>query len=147
MPPSSSPCLSLWQPWAQLIFEGVKIHETRSWPAPPDLVGRRLYIHAASRHVGPAEMTPVLQHLVSVVFADRVEPLAYGALLGSVRVIDCRRCEDTTPASREDEHAGNWARGRWAWLLGDPRAFAVPRPIRGQQRLWYCDRPELLREA
>lgn len=41
--------LSLWQPWASLVVEGVKTIETRSWPAPQSLIGQRIAIHAAAQ--------------------------------------------------------------------------------------------------
>lgn len=41
------PVLSLHQPWASLIAIGAKRYETRSWPAPRALTGRRIAIHAA----------------------------------------------------------------------------------------------------
>lgn len=41
--------ITLWQPWASLIAEGVKTIETRSWKAPDSLIGERIAIHAAAR--------------------------------------------------------------------------------------------------
>jgi activating signal cointegrator 1 len=41
------PALSLHQPWASLIAIGAKRFETRSWPAPKAMIGRRIAIHAA----------------------------------------------------------------------------------------------------
>ena len=41
--------LTIWQPWASLIAEGVKTIETRSWPAPESVIGDRIAIHAAKR--------------------------------------------------------------------------------------------------
>lgn len=45
--------LSLHQPWASLIAEGVKTIETRSWRAPQSMVGQRFAVHAAKRMPEP----------------------------------------------------------------------------------------------
>ena len=37
--------LTLWLPWASLVAAGLKTSETRSWPPPRDLIGKRLAIH------------------------------------------------------------------------------------------------------
>jgi hypothetical protein len=44
------PVLSLYQPWASLVALGIKTIETRSWPAPKTVIGRRIAIHAAKRN-------------------------------------------------------------------------------------------------
>src|SRR5258707_11629152 len=43
--------LTLYQPWASFIAIGVKPFETRSWPPPTWLIGKRIAIHAAKRAV------------------------------------------------------------------------------------------------
>ena len=43
--------ISLWQPWAQLVADGVKHYETRSWKPPRHLLGKRIAIHSAKRKV------------------------------------------------------------------------------------------------
>ena len=43
--------ITLHQPWASLIALGIKTVETRSWPAPARLVGRRIAVHAGKRLV------------------------------------------------------------------------------------------------
>lgn len=43
------PALTLHQPYAGLIAEGRKVQETRDWPPPRGLVGRRIAIHAAKK--------------------------------------------------------------------------------------------------
>ena len=41
--------ISLHQPWASLIAEGIKTIETRNWAPPKALIGQRIAIHAAKR--------------------------------------------------------------------------------------------------
>ena len=47
--------ITLWQPWASLIADGVKQYETRSWKPPWHLVGKRIAIHAAKRKITEQE--------------------------------------------------------------------------------------------
>ena len=42
------PAITLHQPWATLIAEGIKTVETRSWFPPVKLLGRRIAIHAGA---------------------------------------------------------------------------------------------------
>ena len=41
------PVLSIWQPWASLIAHGIKTIETRNDPAPQELIGQRIAVHAS----------------------------------------------------------------------------------------------------
>lgn len=43
------PAITIWQPWATLIIEGLKPFEFRGWPAPRAHWGKRVAIHAAAR--------------------------------------------------------------------------------------------------
>lgn len=99
--------LTLWQPWASLVIEGVKTIETRSWPCPPTLIGERIAIHAAAKrprsewfgHYGPPEGDPRDRYEMDGCYRSTesaaggdflyewVGPL--GAVLGTARVIEC----------------------------------------------------------
>lgn len=46
--------ISLWQPWAHWIAEGIKTIETRTHDRFKGLVGQRIAIHAAKRYDGHA---------------------------------------------------------------------------------------------
>ena len=48
--------ISLWQPYASLIAEGIKVQETRNWAPPKHLIGERIAIHAAKRRLTKAEL-------------------------------------------------------------------------------------------
>jgi hypothetical protein len=55
--------LTLWQPWATLIAEGVKPFEFRRWPAPQWIWGQRIAIHAGARRVRPREIDDLIASL------------------------------------------------------------------------------------
>ncbi len=57
--------LTLWQPWATLVAEGLKPFEFRSWPAPSRLIGQRIAIHAGARSMRPNEINDLLNRLGS----------------------------------------------------------------------------------
>ena len=42
--------LTIWQPWAHFIAEGIKRVENREWTPPADLVGTWFAIHAGKRY-------------------------------------------------------------------------------------------------
>ena len=45
-------CISLWEPWASAIAEGLKTVETRGRPAPSTVIGQRIGIQAAMTDKG-----------------------------------------------------------------------------------------------
>ena len=47
--------ISLWQPYASLIADGVKTKETRSWFPSREALGKRIAIHASKRKPTHAE--------------------------------------------------------------------------------------------
>jgi len=104
--------LTVRQPWASLIISGEKSIENRA---------RRtnyrglLLVHAGRRDDPPMECAGALPR---------------GAIIGSVRLVDCVR-----------DSPSEWAVvGAWHWVLADPRAFDTPIPCTGQLGLW---RPSL----
>jgi hypothetical protein len=55
--------LTIWQPWATLIAEGLKPYEFRGWVAPARFVGQRIAIHAGARTVRTNEVYQLLLQL------------------------------------------------------------------------------------
>lgn len=139
--------LPLWQPWASLVAIEAKRIETRHWPAPQRLIGKRIAIHATKteREMWVVGTSPFADRLISALEAGTLVEvdgkLPLGALIATA-VID--RCSEMTPESiaalRErdpDEHAfGYYAPGRFAWVLRDVERLAVPVPFRGSQGIF-----------
>lgn len=109
-------CLSVRQPWAQLIAQGRKTIELRTW---------------ATRYRGP---------IVIVAGKARGGPRAAdwrdvdgprGAAIAIAELVDCR------PARRSDARAACTAPedGEWAWVLRDVQPIA-PVPQRGRLGLY-----------
>jgi hypothetical protein len=68
--------------------------------------------------------------------------LPRGVLLGTAVIVEAIRTDHRQPGP-VDLVAGDWARGRWAWQLGDVRALEHPVPWRGKQG-WFAVPEEVL---
>ena len=162
--------LTLWQPWASLIAEGVKTIETRSWPAPKDLVGERFAIHAAAkmtreqRSIAYADPIGRALNDVGIMLGGDCAALPLGAVVATARLAACLPMVPwNDPQQRNGEHRlfvdersiwrtnprgggplnmttqlpyGDFAPGRWGWLLADVEKLPEPVPAKGRQRLW-----------
>ena len=119
--------LTICQPYAALIVTGEKLVENREWPT--NYRGR-LLIHAGKSR----------QWLVDEVFAERGDPLVFGAAVGDARLADVLHIDRIQrgeydakyPWLREHMHA----HGTWCWVLQDVRRYAQPLPWKGAQGLW-----------
>lgn len=131
-------CLSLWQPWASLIAAGVKQVETRHWYTP---YRGRIAIHAAKKLVSDCGV------LLDELCIDEFGPhwrsvLPRGEIVCIARLVACERMlhpEYPTPhgyPSKEELICGNWAQGRFAWLLDDIQPLKPTVPYRGLQGLF-----------
>lgn len=119
---SETRVLSLHQPWASLIAEGLKYIETRPWPFPEKLLGCTLYIHATQwvpwskktvdagkraawmAHVMPKAMTDVMR-------ANGIEyPLLWASKLPRGAVV--AKCVPTASLPMLDIRASREALGR-----------------------------------
>lgn len=133
-------CLSLTQPWATLTMIGAKKIETRSWKTSyRGLLG----IHAAKTFPKVARETctrePFNRTLIAAGFRS-VADLPFGALLGTVQLVDCVPVEYVRPTISSNEYAfGDYSDGRWAWKLEDPRPFKEPIVMKGALGLWNAD--------
>lgn len=130
-PASPLKALTIRQPWAQLIVDGVKRYETRDWRPLTIDVGGRFAIHAAVTIDGAAcarfgydEWTIPAGVVVAVVRLLDVIPTSEGPHL-----------ED--PVERDRELAmGDWGADRWAWRLEVVDRLAQPVPAVGRLGLW-----------
>ena len=123
-------CLSIRQPWAELIVRGVKDVENRGWPTEHR---GALLIHAG-RTWDRSDFD--MGYLAPDALGDdgglAPEDCVFGAILGVVELVDCTL-----------EQASPWHLGDCCgWYLANPRRFETPVPYKGQLRLF--DVPEHL---
>ena len=147
--------LTLHQPWASLVADGIKKVETRSWPPPISLVDERFAIHAGLQISGtdfgltaddPKAMprgavvcTVVLETAYRVAYlkyhkynSERLPYAMFGKTIPGVAPVH---------ASIEIDRYGDFSPGRWVWLLRDIEKLDPPIPARGRQRLWNWEMP------
>ena len=158
--------ITLWQPWATLVADGVKDKETRSRsPASMGLpywwCGQQLAIHAAKA------APKTLQHggINGRTYDRMVESYGYqwqdliprGSVLATVTlscahpvqgVVDTATgLQAVFPLSHElcsqcgrrlvaVDPYGDFSPGRWIWMLTDLKKLDVPVPAQGHQGIW-----------
>jgi activating signal cointegrator 1 len=155
-------CLTLTQPYAQLIALEQKHIETRSWPT--NYRGP-LAIHAG-KGLAPVggvrglkrliEQEPFWSVLRQALFVPNVgypgdaETIAleldYGAIVATCELIDVVSTNELPVGWRRGSHAwwfteqerafGDYSPNRYAWLLANVQPLAEPIPATGQQGLW-----------
>jgi len=117
--------LTVRQPWAQLILQGIKVIEVRSWV--PDYRGRIL-VHAGNK--------------VEEEACERLripkEELVKGAILGSVAIVQVLEFtqdswERLRPLTLE---VGTLSGRLLGWTLGNPILLQQPLPWRGSLGLF-----------
>jgi hypothetical protein len=152
--------ISLWQPWASAIACGAKRIETRSWET---RYRGPLFIHAAKRcnqgeliHYHSCwrwcgALAPLgVRHGSDQNLWDL---LPFGAIVAVCNLVDCKPTDEFTPAEIDrpqfsieypdrpfyawTEHGlGNFALGRFGWVLENAKAFHEPIPLRGSRGLF-----------
>lgn len=149
--PDPIPAITIWQPWATMILEGMKPYEFRSWPAPRRFVGQRIAIHAGARPVKPAEVRELLARFDhdgahgQALDVPRASALLESWLRGGVRLplssILCTAIlgEPLSPKAVRDKLGNDSDRAEhfnWAWPLTAIEPFRPFAPARGAQGFW-----------
>lgn len=131
------PIISLWQPWASLIFAGVKKHETRGFEPPLKYIGGYIAIHATAKFPAAKHISDDLHDLCLDVFGCSYNfTLPLGAILGTALLSGGIPTVPCPPTTLADRIAGDWSPGRFAWPLSDVTKFKAPIPAKGKQGWW-----------
>ena len=149
--------LSLWQPWASAIAVGAKRIETRHWST---RYRGPLAIHAAKRcihwelreYASRPEWRGALRAHLGLEAQPLWTRLPFGAIVATCNLIDCLPTQQFSlgelvrrrnpPGEVCDFFAwsesdmGNFALGRFGWVLRDVVPFQRPIPYRGAQGLF-----------
>jgi hypothetical protein len=138
------PAISLWQPFASLIFAWdrergnfAKCFETRGFKLPTRLIGQEVAIHATAKFPAAKHISKALNDLCYDLWGCGYNySLPFGAVIGKVRfgasiptAEECAFQPDTEIA------AGDWTPGRWAWPIIETKAWD-PTPMKGRQGWW-----------
>ena len=160
----SYPALTIWQPWATLIAEGMKPFEFRGWAPHQAMWERRIAIHAGarpvrrdevvalllqlqSRYPGSAAGTGLVRHAEAIALLQRISltprSLPLSAVLCTAQLgVPIRNHQlaaamgvDLINDSDRDEHTN------WGWPLTEIERLEPFMPARGAQGFWTWRRP------
>lgn len=126
--------ISLWQPWASAIPLGHKSIETRHWST---TYRGELAIHAAKRF-GPDE-----REFASVerAFGRLPARLPLGAIVAVADLVDVRSTDELKLSVGAIERIyGDYAPGRYGWVLRNVRPLREPVGCIGRQSFWTLPR-------
>ena len=129
--------LSLIEPYATLIKNGVKTIETRSWKT--NYRGK-LYIHASATKIPKEyEKNKELMSLVDI------NNLNYGNIICSCELVDCIKMTDEfindIKNNRKNEYiTGIYDNGRYAWILENIEQLDEPIKAKGKLNIWNFDK-------
>ena len=153
--------LSLWQPWASAIAVGAKQVETRAWRthyrgpmairAAKRLVKMGLiHYHCHCHWNWCGALRPIGWRMGDG--RPAWEALPFGAFVATCELTDCRPTGDFTNAALDtprrpdgetgdiydwtERQMGDFALGRFGWVLDDIRRLEKPIPYRGMQGLF-----------
>ncbi len=137
--------LTIIQPWATLLASGKKRCETRSWKT--NYRGEIL-IHAGGMKYNYFSDVCQCSKTLMGHFRDAgiggdedMQALPFKAIIGKARLVNCvlidRLTAELICKQHPEEFAfGNFAPGRYAWVMEDAVLFDKPIPASGKQGLW-----------
>jgi len=146
--------ITLFQPIASLVWEGIKTVETRSYPTK---VRGELLIHSAAAKTPESWLARYLEDPVFRFYLFGSHRFDYrdalreiernvtrfprGVIGGRVDVTDCKRgpeCRQVLGALawRREKALGDLSAERFGWFLRDAKALEHPFPATGSQGFW-----------
>lgn len=126
--------LSLHQPYAELILQGRKTIETRTWRT----AHRGAFaLHAAWKVEGE----------IAKLYDLHPESLVSGALIGTAEIVEMIEFDDASWVALRDQHLvpDEHHNYRVGWRIVNPRRLAAPIPMRGLPGLFPLD-PEIIEQ-
>ena len=133
------------QPFAWATVVGLKHYETRTRRTN---IRGRVAVHAGKKSkkgwrfyselLSAAAEQPEIE--IACHICRESHPEEYGAVVGTVEIVDCVPVEEIADKLTPLERAlGDYTPGRFAWVLKDPIMFDKPIPARGQQGWWQWE--------
>ena len=112
--------ITIRQPWVELILQGRKPYEIRSWGTS---YRGPLMLHAAK----------ALDKSALVALGIDASSLFRGGFVGRAELKDCRPFTraDAKVLRRDGAFVGKWSAGRFAWELANVSRLPTPVPFRG----------------
>ncbi|XP_057463600.1 uncharacterized protein LOC130753497 [Actinidia eriantha] len=138
-----NPCLTMHQPWASLLVNGIKRIEGRSWPAP---LRGRLWIQAASKVPDDATIKAMEEFYKEIYALNGITDLTFpqhypvSRLIGCIDVVGCLRREELACWKEVPEGARLEALTDFCWLCEQPQKLLVPVEMRGYHGVYELER-------
>jgi len=133
--------ITIKQPWASLIIEGLKDVENRTWPTK---FRGRVLVHASAAIDKNAidRISLINDELAKKIKHELIcNKLPLGVIIGHVEIVSCL-CH--THHSINDTKS-IWAeKDAWHWILANPTKIMEPIPAKGKLSFW--DYPYVLAE-
>ena len=124
--------ISIIEPWASLIKEGIKEIETRSWKT--NYRGK-IYIHASLKKVSKKDER--INNLVSLL---EDKDFKYGHIIAEAELVDCIYMDEQflkeIKENNQEYICGEYSLGRYAWKLSNIKVLDKPIPAKGNLGLW-----------
>lgn len=130
-------CISLWQPWASLMFTD-KFLETRSWNTK---VRGLIAIHAAQTTKGVEIMAhskhlKAIEESLGIPHAEWKTKLPFGKLIGESNLYHTLESEEAARDNPDQIPFGDFTPGRFAHFYSDSMLWQTPIPWAGKQG-WF----------
>jgi hypothetical protein len=140
--------ITIKQPWASIIIEGIKDIENRTWKTK---YRGKILIHASAKQIKTKDIIFPSNDVWLRNVPDNIREMAFfnknitSAIIGSVEIVDCVVNHPSIWAEKsnfdayDDEAQSNII---YNWVLANPIKFTEPIPAKGKLSLW--DYPEIL---
>lgn len=135
--------ITVKQPWASLIVEGIKDIENRTWPTK---FRGRVLIHAGANPVKFNALGDILTFQQFDILKGNVSPFIgnyLGAIIGSVEIVDCVINHHSIWAEKSnlyqlapEETSEDYPDPIYNWVLANPIKFDKPIPAKGKLSFW-----------
>ena len=131
--------LSITQPYAELIKNGTKLVETRSWKTK---YRGTIYIHASSTKIPKAS-----RENTELMSLTKGAALDYGCVICSAELVDCIEMTESYIENLKTENpteyiSGIYSEGRYAWVLEKVKVLDEPIKAKGNLGLWNFELPQ-----
>lgn len=129
--------ISVRQPWAYLIVNGIKDIENRTWKLPEKYKGKRVLIHASSGGNGKKFKISLTDEQMKAAFGSISEQAIngrfdFGAIIGSVELVDCVINHPSIWAEKTEMGRCHPTPIIYNWILANPIMFERPVPCKGK---------------
>ncbi len=125
--------ISIKEPWASLIKEGIKQIETRSWPTK---YRGELYIHTSKKVLTKNEQYIYKSQLALLESVD----LKYGNIIAKCNLVDCKLMTEKLISEIQKDNieylCGEYKVGNYAWYLESIVKLEKPILTKGQLGIW-----------